>query len=91
MSGRQPTVQNLNFKVMRSALSLIVNKLLANHENSFRKFSGISIFRVVTQAALLENSSIRFFNWNQIWYVTFRLGEFSSKTVKLTTRFKKNE
>ena len=50
-------------------------------ENSSRNFSEIFIFRVVTQAFLLENSSIRFFDWNHIWCVTFGLDEFSSKTV----------
>ena len=55
-------------------------------ENSSRIFSKIFNFRVVTQAVLLENWSIRFFDWNHIWYVTFCLDEFSSKTACVTTR-----
>ena len=79
-------------------------------EHSSRNFSEIFIFRVITQAVflenssiknhdlsifiqlwgvtqtvLLENSSIRFFDLNHIpvLYVTFGLGEFSSKTVSV--------
>ena len=51
-------------------------------ENSSRNFSEIFNFRVVTQAVLLENSSIWIFYWNHIQYVTFGLDEFSSKTVQ---------
>ena len=29
----------------------------------------------------MQNSSIRFFEWNHIWYVTFGLDEFSSNTA----------
>ena len=55
-------------------------------ENSSRNFSKIFIFWVVTQAVLLENSSIKNhrFYWNHIWYVTFGLDEFSSKTFCVT-------
>jgi len=50
-------------------------------EKSSRNFSEIFIPRVVKQAVLLDNSSIWIFDWNHIWYVTFGLDEFSSKTV----------
>ena len=53
-------------------------------ENSSGNFTEIFIFRVVTQAVLLENSSIHFFDWNHIWYVTFGLDEFSIKTACVT-------
>ena len=42
----------------------------------------ILVWRVSTQAVLLVNSSIRFF-WPKpyVWYITFGLNEFSSKTA----------
>ena len=43
--------------------------------------SSIGEFWDVTQTVLLENFSVRIFGWNHIWYVTFGLDEFSSKTV----------
>ena len=67
---------------------MFVNPYWQIMENSSRNFSEIFIFRVVTQAVLLENSSIRIFYWNHIWYVTFGLDEFSSKTVlEITQKF----
>ena len=54
-----------------------------NHEYLFSFLKN----RVVSWTVLLENSSIWFFDWNYIWYVTFGLDEFSSKTVQLTNRF----
>ena len=53
-------------------------------ENSSKFFSEIFIFRVVTQAILLENSSIRIFlteKWSGFSTKCFLLYEFSSKTV----------
>ena len=53
-------------------------------ENSSKNFSGIFIFRVVTQAVLLENSSIK--NHEYLFSFSKKMDEFSSKTACVTTR-----
>ena len=59
-------------------------------QNSFSLLEKSSIFFLkfqflgVTQNVLLENSSIQFFDWNHIWYVTFGLDELSSKMAHVT-------
>ena len=69
------------FRVVRQAWPLLENSSIKNHDYLFSFFQSSG----VTQAVLLENSPIRIFDWNNIWYVTFDLDEFSSKMAWVAT------